>query len=151
MNESILSDKRSASSQYSKFINHKSCSRASGKRQVWIRTMLRTTKAIQRMVESVERVFADISATTDRTNIRSADSRGPQAPTERPSQEHQRADRLSLSSTPAPLEHRALLLLLQNLLKGASPAEFQRLPGTDSDRFPIPGCELAEHRNHWIA
>ncbi len=151
MNESILSDKRSASSQYSKFINHKSCSRASGKRQVSIRTMLRSTKAIQRMVESVERVFADISATTDRTNIRSADSRGPQAPTERPSQEHQRADRLSLSSTPVPLEHRALLLLLQNLLKGASPAEFQRLPGTDSDRFPIPGCELAEHRNHWIA
>ena len=56
---------------------------------------------------------------------------------------------LSLSSTPAPLGPLPWLLLLQNLLKGASPAAFQRLPGTDSDRSPILGCALAWHRNHW--
>ena len=57
---------------------------------------------------------------------------------------------LSLSWTPAPLEPLPWLLL-QNLLKGVSPTAFPLLPCTDSDRFPIPGCELAEHRNHWIA
>ena len=103
------------------------------------------------MVESGERVFADISATTDRTNIRFAQRRAPRREQNAPSQEHRRADRLSLSSTPAPLEHPPSLLLLQNLLKGVSPAEFQRLPDTDSDRSPIPGYALAEHRNHWIA
>ncbi len=56
---------------------------------------------------------------------------------------------LSLSWTPAPLGPLPWLLLVQNLLKGASPAAFQRLPGTDSDRSPVLGCALAGHRNHW--
>ena len=58
---------------------------------------------------------------------------------------------LSLSWTPAPLEPLPWLLLLQNLLKGVSPTAFPLLPCTDSDRFPIPGCALAGHRNQWIA
>ena len=58
---------------------------------------------------------------------------------------------LSLSWTPAPLEPLPWLLPLQNLLKGASPTAFPLLPCTDSDRFPIPGCALAGHRNQWIA
>ena len=58
---------------------------------------------------------------------------------------------LSLSWTPAPLEPLPWLLLLQNLLKEASPTAFPLLPCTDSNRFPIPGCALAGHRNQWIA
>ena len=41
------------------------------------RTMIRTTKTFQEMVEPGERVFDDISATTDLTTIRCADSRAP--------------------------------------------------------------------------